>query len=53
MGKPIPLDIHHIDGDFKNDKKENLKLLCKNCHAQTETYGSKNNGNGRPYKYHR
>jgi len=53
MGKSISLDVHHIDGNFKNNKRSNLKLLCKNCHAFTENYGSKNNGNGRPYNYHR
>ncbi len=49
FGKPIPLDNHHIDGDWKNNKLTNLKLECKNCHALTDTYGSKNNGNGRPF----
>lgn len=53
MDKLIPLDVHHIDGNFKNNKRSNLKLLCKNCHALTENYGSKNAGNGRPYIYHR
>ncbi len=33
MGEPVPLDLHHIDEDRKNNKKENLTLLCKNCHG--------------------
>lgn len=37
-GNPIPLDLHHIDGDDTNNKNENLKLLCKNCHALTDNY---------------
>lgn len=47
--KPIPLDVHHIDGRWDNNKLNNLKLLCKNCHALTDSYGSKNIGRGRPF----
>lgn len=46
----VPLDVHHIDGDYKNMKLENLKLLCKNCHSITSFYGSLNKGRGRPYR---
>lgn len=42
----IPLQIHHIDGDYKNNKEENLQLLCPNCHSLTDTFGSLNK-NGR------
>lgn len=45
-GLPISLDSHHEDGDYLNNNDENLKLLCKNCHSQTDNYGSKNKGNG-------
>lgn len=41
-GKSIPLDLHHIDGNKNNNNLKNLKLLCKNCHGLTETYGYKN-----------
>lgn len=37
-----PLDIHHKDGDFKNNKEENLEVLCPNCHSLTENYKSLN-----------
>lgn len=37
-GKPITLELEHIDGDKKNNIKENLKLLCPNCHSQTPTW---------------
>ena len=38
MNKPITIELDHIDGDNKNNKKENLKLLCPNCHSQTTTW---------------
>lgn len=38
----IPLEVHHMDGDYTNNKEENLQLLCPNCHALTETYKSHN-----------
>lgn len=36
------LQIHHIDGDCTNNTEENLRLLCPNCHAMTENFGSRN-----------
>lgn len=42
----IPLEIHHIDGDYKNNSESNLQLLCPNCHSLTETSKS-HNKNGR------
>lgn len=41
QGVLIPIDVHHIDGNKKNNVLTNLKLLCKNCHALTENYGYK------------
>ncbi|UUV45916.1 HNH endonuclease [Bacillus phage vB_BanS-Thrax1] len=41
-GKPISLQLDHIDGDNKNNKLENLRILCPNCHSQTETFAGKN-----------
>jgi hypothetical protein len=41
-GKPINLELDHIDGVRTNHKFENLRLLCPNCHSQTDTYRSKN-----------
>lgn len=38
MGKPIPLEVEHVDGDRTNNDKKNLKLLCPNCHALTPTW---------------
>ena len=41
-GKPLSLQIDHIDGDHENNKITNLQILCPNCHTQTSTFGSKN-----------
>lgn len=43
----IPLEIEHIDGDYTNNKEDNLELLCPNCHSLTATYKGANKGNGR------
>ena len=38
QGKPIPLEIHHINGINTDNRLENLQLLCPNCHALTDNY---------------
>jgi endogenous inhibitor of DNA gyrase (YacG/DUF329 family) len=38
----IPLSWDHIDGDCSNNRRANLRPLCSNCHALTDTYGSLN-----------
>ncbi len=40
--KPIVLQVDHIDGNNKNNRVENIRWLCPNCHSQTSTFGSKN-----------
>lgn len=40
--KPLTLQLDHIDGDCSNNTEENLRLLCPNCHTQTNNWGSKN-----------
>lgn len=39
---PIPLEVHHKDGNKHNNNIENLQLLCPNCHALTDNYKGKN-----------
>ena len=43
-GEPLVLSIDHLDGRYWNNRKENLRFLCPNCHSQTPTFGSKNGG---------
>lgn len=39
--KDIVFQLHHKDGNHKNNKLENLILLCPNCHSQTDNYANK------------
>lgn len=47
QNKMIYMEIDHIDGNPYNNKLENCRLICPNCHSQTDTYKAKNKGNGR------
>ena len=40
--KPLTLQVHHIDGNRKHNTRDNLQILCPNCHSQTENWCSKN-----------
>lgn len=46
----VPIELHHEDGDYRNNRPENLKLLCPNCHSLTPTFRNLNAGNGRSYR---
>lgn len=43
MGHPIPLELDHIDGNHFNNDLTNLRVICPNCHAQTDTHAGKKN----------
>lgn len=43
----IPLEVEHIDGNYKNNLEDNLILLCPNCHSLTATYKGANLNKGR------
>lgn len=44
-GKPVSFELDHIDGRRTNHKLENLRIICPNCHSQTDTYRAKNINN--------
>lgn len=41
-GKPLSLQLDHINGVNKDHRIDNLRFLCPNCHSQTDTYAGKN-----------
>jgi 5-methylcytosine-specific restriction endonuclease McrA len=40
MGEPIPLELHHINGNHYDNRLENLQILCSNCHMQVHGYSN-------------
>jgi 5-methylcytosine-specific restriction endonuclease McrA len=42
QGKPISLALHHVNGSKRDNRLDNLQILCPNCHAQTPNFGVKN-----------
>jgi HNH endonuclease len=42
QGRPLTLQVDHVDGNNRNNRIENLRYLCPNCHTQTDTWGTKN-----------
>lgn len=41
-GEPLALELHHVNGDGNDNRLENLRILCPNCHSQTDTWGGRN-----------
>lgn len=41
-GKPLTLQVDHINGDPLDNRKDNLRFICPNCHSQTSNWGVKN-----------
>jgi 5-methylcytosine-specific restriction endonuclease McrA len=42
MGQPLVLELEHKDGNHSNNSRENLEMLCPNCHSLTETWRGRN-----------
>jgi len=42
LGQPIPLELDHLNGDKTDNRLENIRLICPNCHALTPTYRGRN-----------
>lgn len=47
MGEAIPLELDHVNGDSFDCSRENVRLICCNCHSTTPTYKGRNRGSGR------
>ncbi|MEA2719497.1 MAG: hypothetical protein QOJ39_1361 [Candidatus Eremiobacteraeota bacterium] len=41
-GKPLSIQIDHRNGIRNDNRLDNLRILCPNCHSQTETFGARN-----------
>lgn len=41
LGKKIPLELHHVDGNRYNNELSNLQILCPNCHSMTPNHSRK------------
>lgn len=50
LGRPIPLELDHVNGDRADNRLENLRLLCPNCHALTDTWRGRNIGRSASYR---
>jgi len=42
LGEPIVLQLDHINGNNTDNALSNLRILCPNCHSQTETFSGRN-----------
>ncbi len=45
-GRPLSMELHHVNGDGEDNRLENLQLLCGNCHAQTDNWGGRGRRRG-------
>jgi hypothetical protein len=43
-GQPLTLEIDHLNGDWSDNERNNVRFLCPNCHTQTVNFGSRSRG---------
>ena len=41
LGRPLSMALHHVNGDGRDNRLENLQLLCPNCHSQTDNFSGR------------
>jgi transposase len=41
LGGPLAMALHHVNGDGRDNRLENLQLLCPNCHSQTDNFSGR------------
>ncbi|MFF1278065.1 HNH endonuclease signature motif containing protein [Streptomyces marokkonensis] len=46
-GRPLPLEVDHVDGNWRNNRIQNLRFLCPNCHSTTDEYRGRGKGRSR------
>ena len=51
LNDPIPLELHHIDGNHENNNLDNLSVLCPNCHAMTESHRKRKDAKSKELVY--
>ncbi len=44
QGQPLTLHVDHISGDYRDNRPENLRFLCPNCHSQTSNFAGRSRG---------
>lgn len=49
----VPVEIDHIDGDWRNNAYENLRVICPNCHSLTANWKNYNTTDESRYKYYK
>ena len=49
QGKALVLELDHINGDNKDHRLENIRLLCPNCHSQTPNFRGRNKNLGKKF----
>lgn len=48
--KRVPLEVDHINGNADDNREENLRVICPNCHSLSSNYRNLNKGKGRAWR---